>query len=86
MIILKGDVNYRRLLSDRHWPYTTSITDIVHYFPTSLLILRTLKGEIIVSLREGQAEEIEAEDPEWLINGKRGIIQYIERGLAQASS
>jgi len=86
MVILKGDVNYRRLLSDRHWPYITPITDIVHYFPTSLLILRTLKGEIMVGLKEGQAEEIGAEDPGWLINGKRGIIQYIERCLAQASS
>ena len=78
MVISKGDVNYRRLLSDRHWPYTTPITKIIHYFPTSLLILRTLKGEIIVNLKEGQAEKIEAEDPDWLINGKRGIIQYIE--------
>jgi len=79
MVILKGDVNYRRLLSDRQWPYTTPIEKIVTYFPTSLLILRTLKGEIIVGLKKGQAEKIEAEDPEWLTNGKRGIVQYIER-------
>jgi len=79
LVILKGDVNYRRLLSDRHWPYTTPITEIIHYFPTSLLILRTLKGEIMVGLKEGQAEKIESEDPDWLINGKRGIIQYVKR-------
>lgn len=78
LVISKGDVNYRRLLSDRHWPYTTPITEIVHYFPTSLLILRTLKGEIMVSLKEGQADKIEAEDPDWLVNGERGIIQYIQ--------
>lgn len=79
IVILKGDVNYRRLLSDRHWPYTTPIEKIITYFPTSLLILRTLKGEIIVGLEKGQAEKIEAEDREWMINGKRGIIQYIEK-------
>lgn len=78
LVILKGDVNYRRLLGDRHWPYTTPIRKIVHYFPTSILILRTLKGEIMVDLKEGEAERLKAEDPEWLINGKRGIIQYIE--------
>jgi hypothetical protein len=50
LIIIKGDVNYRRLLSDREWPYTKSITDIVGYFPTSLVILRTLKSPIIVNL------------------------------------
>jgi uncharacterized protein with ATP-grasp and redox domains len=79
IVIAKGDVNYRRLLSDRHWPYTTPITEIVHYFPASLLILRTLKGEIIVNLKEGQAERLKAEDSNWLINGKRGILQYVEQ-------
>jgi uncharacterized protein with ATP-grasp and redox domains len=79
IVIAKGDVNYRRLLSDRHWPRTTPISKIVNYFPTSLLILRTLKGEIMVSLKEGQAEKLKAEDPDWLINGKRGIIQYVEQ-------
>ena len=80
LVILKGDVNYRRLLSDRHWPYTTPVEEIVRYFPTSLLVLRTLKGEIIVNLKEGQAEEMAAKDPDWLVNGLRGIIQYIELG------
>ncbi len=78
LVILKGDVNYRRLLSDRHWPYTTPIREIVRYFPTSILILRTLKGEIMVDLKEGVAEKLEAEDPDWLISGKWGIIQYIK--------
>jgi len=81
MVILKGDVNYRRLLSDRHWPYTTQITEIAQYFPTSFLVLRTLKGEIIVDLEDGQAEKLKAEDPDWLINGERGIIQYVEQKL-----
>jgi len=80
LVILKGDVNYRRLLSDRHWPYTTLIAEIAYYFPTTLLILRTLKGEIMVNLKEGQAEELQAQDPDWLTNGKRGIIQHVERG------
>jgi uncharacterized protein with ATP-grasp and redox domains len=81
MIILKGDVNYRRLLSDRHWPHTTPITEIADYSPTSFLVLRTLKGEIMVDLEEGEAERLGAEDPDWLINGKRGIIQYVEQKL-----
>ncbi len=78
LIIHKGDVNYRRLLSDRHWPYTTSIREIIKYFPASILILRTLKSEIIVNLKNIQVKKVEAEDPEWLINGKRGIIQYVK--------
>ena len=75
LVILKGDVNYRRLLDDRHWPTTTRMAQVTDYFPSSFLVLRTLKGEIMVGLEPGQAEALAAQDPTWLINGKRGIIQ-----------
>lgn len=76
LVILKGDVNYRRLLDDRHWPHTTPLEEIAAYFPAPLLVLRTLKGEIQVGLEPGQAEALAAEDPDWLINGQRGLVQY----------
>ena len=77
LVILKGDVNYRRLLDDCHWPYTTSMEEITSYFPAPFVTLRTLKGEIMVDLAKGQAEEIAKADPDWLINGKRGIIRLV---------
>jgi len=78
LVILKGDVNYRRLLDDRHWPHTTRLEEVTGYFPAPFLVLRTLKGEIMVGLEPGQAEALTAEDPTWLINGKRGIIQLVQ--------
>ncbi|MDF1515675.1 MAG: damage-control phosphatase ARMT1 family protein [Anaerolineae bacterium] len=78
LILLKGDVNYRRVLDDRHWPPTTQVEDIAEAFPRPFVLLRTLKGEIIAGLAEGQAEAISAVDPDWLINGKRGIIQMVD--------
>jgi len=74
LVLVKGDVNYRRLLDDRHWPHTTRMEDITSYFPSPFVALRTLKGEIMVGLAPGQAEELQADDPTWLINGKRGVI------------
>ncbi len=79
LVVLKGDVNYRRLLGDRHWPNTTRIEEITYYFPASFTTLRTLKGEIIVGLEQDVAENISQIDPAWLINGKRGIIQLVEK-------
>jgi hypothetical protein len=76
--ILKGDVNYRRLLDDRHWPHTTPITAADAGFPRPYLILRTLKGEIMVHLQPGQTETLAHQDSTWLINGKRGIVQLIK--------
>jgi len=79
LAIVKGDVNYRRLLDDRHWPPTTRMEDVASYFPTAFVALRTLKGEIMVGLTAGQAEQLSAEDPTWLINGKRGVIHLVKR-------
>lgn len=80
LVILKGDVNYRRLLDDRHWPHTARLEQIAAYFPAPHLVMRTLKGEIVVGLPPGKADELAAEEPDWLINGKRGIIQYVGKG------
>ena len=79
LVILKGDVNYRRLLDDRHWPHTTRLEEAAETFPSPFLVLRTLKGEIMVGLKPGQAEALAAEDPTWLINGQRGVIQLVEQ-------
>ena len=79
LVILKGDVNYRRILGDLHWPHDTRIEEAARYFPASFLTLRTLKAEIMVGLQPGQAEKLQAEDPAWLINGKRGLIQLVQK-------
>jgi hypothetical protein len=75
LVIFKGDVNYRRLLGDAHWPPTTSFAQATAYFPAPLVALRTCKGELIVGLAEGEAERLQAEDPEWMVNGRRGLVQ-----------
>lgn len=75
LVLVKGDANYRRLLGDAHWPPTTPFAHVVDYFPTALVALRTLKAELIVGLRPGQAEALAATDRDWLVNGRRGVIQ-----------
>lgn len=83
LVLLKGDVNYRRILGDLHWPHTTRMEDVTAYFPAPFVTLRTLKGEIMVGLKPGQADALQAEDPTWLINGKRGVIQLVRPGEAR---
>jgi hypothetical protein len=79
LVILKGDVNYRRLLDDAHWPHTARMEDITGYFPAPFVTLRTLKSEIMVGLPPGRAEALAVEDPAWLTNGKYGVIQLVAR-------
>lgn len=77
LVVVKGDVNYRRLLDDRHWSHTTRMEDVTTYFPAPFVALRTLKGEIMVGLQVDQVERLSAEEPTWLINGKRGVIHLV---------
>ena len=77
LVLLKGDLNYRRLLDDRHWPPTAHLADTIPHFPTPLATLRTLKAEVIVDLEPGQAEALTVADPTWMINGRRGVIQFV---------
>ncbi len=75
LVLLKGDVNYRRLLGDAHWPPTTPFEQAAAYFPTSCAALRTFKAELVVGLRPGEAERLYAQDRDWMVNGRRGVVQ-----------
>ena len=75
LIFSKGDANYRRWLGDRHWLHTTPVDEILAYFPTSMVMLRVLKANLIAGLPSGLTERMNSQDPEWLHNGKWGIIQ-----------
>lgn len=75
LVILKGDANYRRLLGDAHWQPEYPFDDATAYFPTPFVALRTLKAEIIVGLEDGLAQQLNAQDADWRVNGRRGVIQ-----------
>jgi hypothetical protein len=74
--IFKGDANYRRILGDRHWPQEAAFADLTRYRPDPLLALRVLKSEIVVGLQPGQAQAASQKDPQWMIDGKWGLIQF----------
>jgi len=76
LIIIKGDANYRRLLGDRHWDFTTNIADIVSYLPVPMVALRTLKSEVAVGLKPEVVEKL-ANDSSWLTNGQWGVVQLV---------
>jgi len=85
LVILKGDVNFRRLFGDCHWDPTTTIEDAGNYFPTSFLSLRTLKSELILGLTPGQISALnEHAEENWMVNGKRGMITFYHKSTKTA--
>ena len=76
LIISKGDANYRRLVDDRHWDFTTPIVDVVNYLPAPCLALRVLKCEVLVGINAEKLNTLNQED-NWMINGDYALIQFV---------
>ncbi|KAG2507464.1 hypothetical protein BBO99_00009096 [Phytophthora kernoviae] len=83
LVILKGDLNYRRLLGDRMWPPSTPVLDVMPYFPTAFVAFRILKSGLVVGIPEETVERLEKDDPDWRYNGKRGTIQSVLKAAPQ---
>jgi hypothetical protein len=75
LAIVKGDANYRRIVGDADWDPATAPRDASGELPCAMLALRTLKSDPIVGLPKGLAGTLDAEDPAWRTNGKRGVAQ-----------
>ncbi|CAH0484418.1 unnamed protein product [Peronospora farinosa] len=77
LVIIKGDLNYRRLLGDRLWPPSTPVEEAIPYFPTAFVSFRTLKSNPVVGIPADIVAKLEKEDLKWRYNGKRGTIQSV---------
>lgn len=74
--VLKGDLNYRRLVGDRYWPPTTPFADVTGYFPGPVAALRTLKSDVITGLTARTEAALEASgERRWRTSGTHALIQ-----------
>ncbi|MEU3661544.1 damage-control phosphatase ARMT1 family protein [Streptomyces sp. NPDC032940] len=74
--VLKGDLNYRRLVGDRRWPPTTPFADVTAYFPGPVAALRTLKSDVITGLdARTEAALTASEGQRWRTGGTHALIQ-----------
>jgi hypothetical protein len=81
-----GDLNYRKLVYDCAWPYTTPFMEAIgpladrEKYPP-LLSLRTSKADVMVGLKEEQVEQLNAQFGRqsgasgWLVTGQFAVIQ-----------
>ncbi|WP_232797917.1 damage-control phosphatase ARMT1 family protein [Salinibacter altiplanensis] len=75
LLISKGDANYRRLLGDRHWAFTTPFEEAVAPLPVPVVALRTHKSEVAAGLSRSQVDRLDEQAPDWSVNGEWGVIQ-----------
>jgi hypothetical protein len=79
LLISKGDANYRRWLGDRHWAPTDSLDAILCYAPAPLLLLRTLKSEVVAGLAPATIAA-RAGDTGWQTAGRYAVAQMVLNG------
>jgi damage control phosphatase ARMT1-like protein len=83
LTIVKGDLNYRRLVDDRMWPPTTSFQEVTGYWPGSVAALRTLKSDVITGLdADTEARLVRTEGQRWRTAGTHALIQVRASGRA----
>jgi len=75
VVVLKGDANYRRAVGDALWPPGVGFAEATGYLPAPLVALRTMKSDALVGVSADERARLDAADPEWRINGRRGVIQ-----------
>jgi hypothetical protein len=75
LAILKGDLNYRRLVGDRDWPPTVPFADVVAYFPAPVAALRTLKSDVITGIDPAVRASLDHTGQPWRTDGSHGLIQ-----------
>ncbi|MER6955257.1 damage-control phosphatase ARMT1 family protein [Streptomyces sp. NPDC000618] len=79
LTIVKGDLNYRRLVGDSRWAPTTPFRDVTAYFPGPVAALRTLKSDVITGLDAAtEAALVAAEGQRWRTGGTHALIQVRE--------
>lgn len=75
LVILKGDLNYRRLVGDRQWDPTTPFAEAAGYFPGPVAALRTAKSDLAVGVGPAQLAKLDADAPDWRLTGTHAFIQ-----------
>jgi len=82
LIILKGDLNYRKLVGDLKWNPTAPFHHALQGFhPSPLVALRTLKADVCTGLPKGLAENMTKKEADWMTSGKYGVIQFCNKRL-----
>lgn len=73
--IVKGDLNYRRVVGDREWPPTTPFAQAAAYFPGPVCALRTLKSDAVTGVSAHTVAQLETTAPNWRTDGDHGLVQ-----------
>lgn len=74
LVVVKGDMNYRRLVKDRNYDFFDDIENYVDYIEKPLLVLRSLKSNVLLGV---ETRRLDGVKPNWKTSGEYGIIHFV---------
>ncbi len=74
-LLVKGDLNYRRLVGDRWWDPATPFADAVRYLDLPVAALRAAKSDVVVGVSPERVRQLDEAEPDWRLNGRHSLIQ-----------
>ncbi|MFR9724208.1 damage-control phosphatase ARMT1 family protein [Streptomyces sp. MS19] len=75
LTIVKGDLNYRRLVGDLLWPPSTPFGAAAGWFPSPVAALRTLKSDVVTGVGAETVRRLDADEADWRTNGRHAVVQ-----------
>ena len=75
LVVVKGDMNYRRLVEDKNYDFFDTIEDKIQYVGKPVLILRSLKSNVLLGVKTRHLDGVK---PNWKTSGEYGIINFVD--------
>ena len=75
LLIVKGDLNYRRLVGDKNWKSTDSFEKRCLIKDIPVIAPRVLKSDVLVGIEPIFVSMAKAQDKKYKTDGKWGVIQ-----------
>lgn len=77
LLIVKGDLNYRRLVEDKLWNYRVKTSSRVKYATAPMLVIRSYKSSVVMDCSSAKVKSLRSDyGPDWKTDGQVGAILF----------
>ena len=78
LVVVKGDLNYRRLVEDKLWNMRATTASKTKYVKCPLLVIRSCKSSVVLDCKDMAENPENKYGPEWRTDGRVGAILYFD--------
>lgn len=76
LLIVKGDLNYRRLVEDKLWNSRRKTVQKIKYAKCPILVIRSYKSSVVMDSNIPDSKMVQRFGPDWKTDGRVGAVLY----------